>query len=571
MVAKDQEIAKKLFSNIRDSMMVNDVDELHDIHSIKSKKESLKLLKNIEKWRSALVSEKLVTFKTVLDLLNQKNSEWSVEWEFKGIFKTEYQCQILTDCSVCNAYDRVKRYGCESCHNKSLNISISADSSLLSVKCNKCEHFYEVVVNKPSSVMPAEAAGLPPMASFHYEAHELSYKGICVECLGNSRYYRPVLLNIELGVFKHLPTDIVFHLIPGNKNIDHKAQCHSHDNGISHFCHYPEAQCCCNIGEAQAPFLVAKTPVTWKQACKNTPNILGFGKFNGFGGRKYESAIEENYPVTCITKKQASEWLQNYELRLPTPKEWAYAAKGGAPTAYPWGDDKDGLNNPFIYSFENSIFVNQEVVPNYSMKNAHVPDFMAQPSATKHTTLEKNKKNFGNSVGSIPEEYLKLLNNEAKAFDHLYKNRGIQNRLRALANTNMFYNGDEASIKEYLEEILSDINTENEADADRDIATEELANATLESDPPQYFLDVHPVARNKRYCNGFGLSDMLGNVWEFVDGHVYSFEGVNDVVAGGSSLLSKSDFPGPRTSFCAKASAPHAIDIGFRPIKALDI
>jgi len=66
-------------------------------------------------------------------------------------------------------------------------------------------------------------------------------------------------------------------------------------------------------------------------------------------------AGRENHPINCVNWDQATAYCKAQGKRLPTAKEWEYAARGNDGREYPWGDeeptnqlcwDRDGEGKP---------------------------------------------------------------------------------------------------------------------------------------------------------------------------------------------------------------------------------
>jgi len=130
-----------------------------------------------------------------------------------------------------------------------------------------------------------------------------------------------------------------------------------------------------------APMWVAKTEISWAEYKEYMKMYSIFKEFEAAGTRlvteenkadsitaptelydpsfTFEYGEEPNQPAVTMTQyaaQQYTKWLSlltGNQYRLPTEAEWEYACRGGASTAYYWGDDAE-LIDQYAWYFDNA-------------------------------------------------------------------------------------------------------------------------------------------------------------------------------------------------------------------------
>jgi serine/threonine protein kinase/formylglycine-generating enzyme required for sulfatase activity len=69
--------------------------------------------------------------------------------------------------------------------------------------------------------------------------------------------------------------------------------------------------------------------------------LAGAGVRSPWGKARVPKKSTEQLPVTLVTWKEAKAYCESLGKRLPTEKEWEYAARGPEHSLYPWGDKFD--------------------------------------------------------------------------------------------------------------------------------------------------------------------------------------------------------------------------------------
>lgn len=90
-------------------------------------------------------------------------------------------------------------------------------------------------------------------------------------------------------------------------------------------------------------FWLGKTPVTvdaYRKCVAEGACTEPFrrGRENWNDSCNWGEANRGKHPVNCVTQQQATAFCRWIKGRLPTAKEWEFAAKGGEGRIYPWGN-----------------------------------------------------------------------------------------------------------------------------------------------------------------------------------------------------------------------------------------
>lgn len=132
----------------------------------------------------------------------------------------------------------------------------------------------------------------------------------------NGMIHKTITTNI--AVFVHADTRLNFHLIPGQQVKDVMVVNGEVDDS------------------SVSPFLVTFGPVS-EECFYSAPRLDADGN---------DISI---LPVTNINYIDADKWCSRNSFRLPTPKEWHWAALGGAESTYYWGNHFDGLGFSHVW------------------------------------------------------------------------------------------------------------------------------------------------------------------------------------------------------------------------------
>jgi formylglycine-generating enzyme required for sulfatase activity/serine/threonine protein kinase len=103
-----------------------------------------------------------------------------------------------------------------------------------------------------------------------------------------------------------------------------------------------------------APFLIGKHELTQAQ----------WRQLGGSASAYFSGAERERWPMESVTWSEADQLLRQHGLTLPSEAQWEFAALGGSPARFPWGDDPTPL-------FERAVLESEQPWPVGSLPPEH--------------------------------------------------------------------------------------------------------------------------------------------------------------------------------------------------------
>jgi formylglycine-generating enzyme required for sulfatase activity len=106
-------------------------------------------------------------------------------------------------------------------------------------------------------------------------------------------------------------------------------------------------QCPPHAQQMSSPYWIDRTEVTRAQY----QTCINAGKCTR--GIDNESSTQPDQPMNRVTWFQAIEYCNYRMMRLPTEREWEYAARGPESWIYPWGNDFEANNTVYTENSNN--------------------------------------------------------------------------------------------------------------------------------------------------------------------------------------------------------------------------
>lgn len=99
------------------------------------------------------------------------------------------------------------------------------------------------------------------------------------------------------------------------------------------------------------PFWIGVTEVTQAQYGSPPDDDCNINQVNK---TTYINEKNPAYPRNCVTWQDAFDWCAAHGMRLPTEREWEYAARGVESWVYPWGNEADPIKAVVRTNFSNA-------------------------------------------------------------------------------------------------------------------------------------------------------------------------------------------------------------------------
>lgn len=142
----------------------------------------------------------------------------------------------------------------------------------------------------------------------------------------------------HIACFVHRPTQMVFHLLPGESDYSIGIASKHLELINAKYAVDLRENFTCSI--SITPFLISQYLITeraWK-AFDGAPLFRTFG---------------DDHPIDVVERVDAKQWVKRAGLHLPSEMEWEYACKAGSETIFYWGNKP---NLDYAWTQENTDF-----------------------------------------------------------------------------------------------------------------------------------------------------------------------------------------------------------------------
>ncbi|KZN44986.1 formylglycine-generating enzyme family protein [Pseudoalteromonas luteoviolacea] len=142
----------------------------------------------------------------------------------------------------------------------------------------------------------------------------------------------------NIGVFKHLVTGMIFHLLPGSQafkpGLNHQQFEYVKTYYSMDLIEYYPLETLDTNGEPERVSIVIPPMLMSRFAITESVWI----KHNGVTLHKEYGA---DHPIDAVARHDIQSWAYRLKLSLPSDMEWEYACRAGSNTLFYWGDEPD--------------------------------------------------------------------------------------------------------------------------------------------------------------------------------------------------------------------------------------